>query len=522
MFQKLKNWLSAASPEPASPQPSDSSAHRAERLTRLVEALQTNDANRRLLAAQELGELGEAAAEAIPHLALAAAAAKPEVRKAALEALPKIDPAWAAHPGVGDWAAGELVKKLDSSSPETARAAADVLAKIGKPAVPALVNSLENASAETHPDWQVKVLRKIGADAAAAAPALQRLFGRSENFLVKEAVLLAFSKMNLPLEPLQTTLLQGMEDSHSVVRLAAADVLAASGEAAAAAFAVPALVRTLADSQENIRLRARQTLVAIGSPAAPSLVKILENRESVRARHREREDKVLSQFLGNLQAAEWYRWRADFENSLGHYFDQAFEETARSQAAHEAALLALQKMELDEAFWNESLPVLLDLLSDKTQRLRELAVQLLGKAKGRLEDTSAALAELLDRPYDGALSGFAWRALLEVNGGELPDLAMEKLPVFLKVQEDETLRSEVLKLLAGKGRSAVPFLLQTLGVGGDWNLRALVCLTLGDMAGEAAEAAPELRRLAAADPHGRVQAAAKAAAERVENGVKSW
>ncbi len=380
MIQKLKNWLSISDSEPENSFPHSSALPplREDPLTRLIEALKTNDANRRVLAAQALGELGGDAFVAIPQLVLAAAAAKKDVRAAAREALPKIDPAWTAHPGIPEFAAPDLVKKLDSSVPESAKAAADLIARIGNPCVPALVEALKNATPETHVEPLVKSLGKIGAAASEAEPVLQALFQRSENPLVREAILLAFSKMNLSLETLQPTLLAALHDEQSeAVRRAALEVVASAGsqemQSAAPVF-IEKLASKLADKDENLRERAHQILTGIGNPAVLPLLKMLENRHSARTAAAGKANQDMSDFYQRLQT-DRYRWAEDLKSSFDWHRHAALEKLVRCEQAHLSALEVLLKIGLDESCRAEATPVFQDLSADGNPVLRGLAAQ---------------------------------------------------------------------------------------------------------------------------------------------------
>jgi hypothetical protein len=168
----------------------------------LIKALQLDEANARIDAAETLGETGPVAAAALTSLrTLAEHDADPLVRVAAAKAVGALDPKndkavprlvealkdkerkvrKRAAESLGDLgpaagpAVAPLIRAAKDSDPTVRWAALDALGQIGpaaEPAVPALVAALDDAATRAA---AIDALGQIGATARAAAPALEKI-----------------------------------------------------------------------------------------------------------------------------------------------------------------------------------------------------------------------------------------------------------------------------------------------------------------------------------------------------------
>ncbi len=190
----------------------------------LVKALRRAGADERIEAAEDLGRLGPAAADALPELvALAEKAADPRLRLEAAKAVAGIAPKSAAGLPVLTTALGDragkvrkraaeclgdlgpgarpaveaLVKTAADPDPGVSWAALDALGQIGpdaEPAVPALIEALKDARVRAA---AVDALGQIGRKARAAGPALEKLL-RGDDVAVRWAVASALVRVGGP------------------------------------------------------------------------------------------------------------------------------------------------------------------------------------------------------------------------------------------------------------------------------------------------------------------------------------
>jgi HEAT repeat protein len=220
----------------------------------LVEALHSDDVHVRLGAAEALGEMGAEAKAAVGALA---------------ETLCSL-------PATGDsdmddsWAAG---------------AAADALAKIGRPAVPALAEALHHGSEEVRMR-AVDALREIGTEAASAAPDLNKLLAAEESYRVRWRALEVYAVAELDKKEVIALLSPLLRDREPKMRSHAAVLLGNLGPQAAAAVAT--LIDGLDDNRSTRSSRldpnyginrpvccdVAEALGKIGDAARPALPKL--------------------------------------------------------------------------------------------------------------------------------------------------------------------------------------------------------------------------------------------------------
>jgi HEAT repeat protein len=148
----------------------------------------------------------------------------------------------------------------------------NALLKIGAPAVPELINALEDGN-ELVRMYVADALGGIGTPAAPAVPALIEAmrYPGVNSMELRGSVIKALSKIGSPAVPL---LRKALKDKYLLVQIGAADALGEIG--AIAAPAVPALIKALEDKYVDVRISVIRALGKIGAPAAPAVPALLE------------------------------------------------------------------------------------------------------------------------------------------------------------------------------------------------------------------------------------------------------
>src|SRR5690606_34275257 len=242
----------------------------------LAEALGSSDVVTRLLAAEALGRIGPAAAEAAPALAAALADPRPEVHWAAFDALVAVGAA--AVPALAD-----LVQ--DTSQRDDARHLGLLaLGEMGAAAVqaaPVLICLLGEEA------WWRPALQALGSMGAAAGPFLMEamtdpdpFIAWTSAFLLREAGEAAVSAGG---ERSAGYLFSALAHDDADIRQVAVwglGVAAAAGAASAEA-AVPALIGALGDEARAVRLEAQMALRRQGPAVVPLLAEAFRNPASV-------------------------------------------------------------------------------------------------------------------------------------------------------------------------------------------------------------------------------------------------
>ena len=232
-WRHVWNWMAGAS--------NGQSTHPVNgNLTKHITMLDDEDASVRSRAADELGMLGESAAEAIPHLIQGLCDNYEPVRLNAAYALGAI----------GAPAVSQLIETLGTEDDVMRRMAAYALAAVGEPAVPALSEALQ------HTDDAVRIeatyaLAQIGAPAVTATPALMER-AKDESVEVRRYLAEAFGSIGpdaASAVPVLCDILTSDDDGQA--RFEAALALAQIGPAAS--DAVPVLARSFSDENRYVR-----------------------------------------------------------------------------------------------------------------------------------------------------------------------------------------------------------------------------------------------------------------------------
>ena len=226
-------------------------------LAKHIAALNDDDASLRSHAADELGMLGESAAEAIPVLIQALQDSYEPVRLNAAYALGTI----------GAPAVPQLIETLGDENGPTRQMAAYALAAVGAPAVPALSEALQH----TEDAVRIEASYALAQIGDAAEPAIPALMERTKDECVEVRRYLAEALGGLgataaPAAPLLTDMVADDDDKQA--RFEAALALAQIGPAAS--DAVPVLAKALWDEDRYVRDNAIHALKRIDTPEAES------------------------------------------------------------------------------------------------------------------------------------------------------------------------------------------------------------------------------------------------------------
>ncbi len=251
-WRHIWHWMTGAS-DGNSTQPTNGN------LSQSIETLADADASVRSYAADELGTLGESAAEAIPALIRALRDAYEPVRLNAAYALGAI----------GESAVPQLIETLADENGPTRRMAAYALAAVGAPAVPALSEALQHTEDVVRTE-AAYAFAQIG---SAAESAISVLMERTKDSAVEVRRYLpeAFGGLGAIAAPVVPALCDMLaRDADGQARFEAAVALAQIGPAAY--DAIPVLANALNDENRYVRDNAILALKRIGTPEAESVL----------------------------------------------------------------------------------------------------------------------------------------------------------------------------------------------------------------------------------------------------------
>jgi HEAT repeat protein len=251
-------------------------------LPAVVKRLADADDNGRKAAADLLGQIGPAAAPAVPLLIVCQADGSAPVRAAAANTLEKIDKLW-IESAAARKAVPELVKLLARGSAPSRAAAADVLAKMGRDAasaVPDLVRLLADSDA-----WvRQSALRALGKVGPRAVPELAKVVAGGDESSRKAAAEL-LGQIGPGASAGLGELVQRLADDSPAVREASAEALAKIdprwARSAEAREAVPGLIGMLRSTDRTTRQIGAEALGRIGPAAADAIPELTRRRFDV-------------------------------------------------------------------------------------------------------------------------------------------------------------------------------------------------------------------------------------------------
>lgn len=352
----------------------------------LADAMSHKSAAVRKAAALVLGEIGPDAAPALTALVRAAIDRDEGVRQAASQALARVDPAWAITPATRR-ALPAVVEGLRSDLPWVSRAAAALLLRVGRPAVPALVELLADWEREAHRLAAIHLLEQLGPSAADAAPAFADLLAGSDpQFRLAAAEALA--KMGSGARDAMPALIRALSDWSPPVRRGAARALGGLG--ATAAYAIPTLIGLLADYDDGARAAASAALAGIGEPAMPLLAQALAEGELRRLGERAPFRQEVDRLWRRLEAEGGHPVPDRSWRDLTWVVREGLRE--QTDVVHQGAALALGRL---GPLAEPAVPVLAQALSDEGHLARVAAAKALGEigpaARPALPPLAAAL-----------------------------------------------------------------------------------------------------------------------------------
>ena len=467
----------------------------------LAEMLTHETAHVRHAAALPLGDMGPGAAPALTALVRAAIDRDESVRQAASQALARVDPAWAISPATR-LAIPALIDGLRNELPRVSRAATALLLRVGRPAVPALVELLAGWEKEAHRTVALRILEQFGPSAAEAAPALADLLGDSA-MEVRLAAAEVLAKVGAGARPAVPALIRTLSDWSPAVRRSAARALAGVGPAAA--HAVPTLLGLLADYDDGVRDACAAALGGIGEPAVPLVAQVLGERDLARfgrrAGFREEVDRLWRRL--DVEGA------CPVPDSAWRDLTWAAREGLREQveAVHQAAATALGRAGPAAV---PAVPALVQALSGASDPVGQAAARALGEIGPAARTALPHLAAVLVNGTPGVQKAAA-EALARIDAdwgaADLLTALVARLP------EDGPRAAEAADALVMIGANSAPALVRALA-STDQAASEAAARTLGRIGPAARWAVPSLTA-ALRDPRGAVREAAAQALARV-------
>jgi len=455
-----------------------------------------------------LGDIGLDAAQALTALVRAAVDRDDGVRRTASTALARVDPAWAIAPGTR-LALPAVIEALRSNLPRVSRAAHTLLLRIGRPAVPALLDLLAEWEEQAHRLTAMGLLGQMGSSAGEAAPALAELLGSGDPQL-RQAAAETLARLEAAAAPAVPALIRVLADWSPPVRQAAAEALSAVGPAAA--HAVPSLLGMLADWDDKARAAAVAALGGIGAPAVPLLVLVFQERELFRLRDRpsfrEEVDRLWRQLdtvRGN--AVPDRAWR-----QLTWAARAGLRE--RTEVVHVAAATALGRAGPAAV---AAVPILVPALADERPAVRLAVARALGAIGPSARTALPPLAAVVvngTEPLRTAAAEALSKIDADWDGGS--EAATVVPALVARLTENSPRGAEAADALALIGEAAAPLLVGAL-VSEDRAVSEAAAHTLGRIGPAARYAVPALTA-ALRDPRDEVREAAARALAKVVPG----
>jgi HEAT repeat protein len=343
---------------------------------------------------------------------------------------------------IGEPAVPALIELLDSQSPELRASAADTIACIGPPAraaVRSLIRAIEQPAAigETAQRHSLRALGRIGPDAAAAAPALRRWLADIEG--LDYEVVEALDKIGDP--PIQKLTDALLHRDFEALR-----ILTSIGPRARAA--VPALRKALAVGERPVRFECAEALAFIDPTTAEAIPVLIEALDHV---HDEDVDVC------------------GVPMALAHLGTRAIAaipklaELVRKGCEDPLVAEALAQIDSDG---KESVPALICALDYENQDVVAIAADCLGLLGTRAKSAVPALARVVAREFseNDASDRFPQRSAVVALRRIGPD-SKASVPVLIRVLTGErstpSLRAaaaDTLGALGADAKSAVPAL----------------------------------------------------------------
>ncbi len=501
-----------------------------------------NSWNQRGNAAKILGEIGPAAATAIPHLITAfekhnyaaVTMALREMGPAAIEAVPTLLTALAKNEHVSrvtsalatikplpEQAIPNLVKVLEDSDGSNVRNAIKALGNIELAAIQAILpfiakalndkyknkdyyitEDVRNAAAEVVNKMDEKILENISpAIAQETVPILAEVLLKVYNWnndiysVAATKILKKIGKIAIPL------LLKILADEDKYIRMSAAEALGKIGPSAEPA--IPELLETaLVDSESSVRVFAAKALEKIGyatNQVVSHLVTALEsNDNSLQTRENAAEalgniGQIAVPAMPHLVIAlkeNKPSFLKNFNFSMGSLFSRSSPTALKDShwwKVREAAAEAIGKIGPTAA---QAIPSLIVALEDSKLDVRSASAEALGKIGPTAVQAVPSLIVALENDYSDVQ-----RKAVEALGKIGPDAA-QAVPSLMTAlgDSDRFVRHEVAKALGKIGPAAAPAVPSLVTTLEDTYkpARLATVITLGKIGPDAALAVPHL------------------------------
>ena len=173
--------------------------------------------------------------------------------------------------------ANSYIQQLKTANEQQRSQTIESLASLGKTAVPALIDALQNQAPAVRNGAAI-ALGKIGKDATAAVPALKKTLD-DKDFQVRSSAMQALGFIDR--QAVVPFLVEELSSEKAWERYSATHALRTFGKEAVAA--VPALIKTIKEDKDNwVRTSATTALGSIGKDARtaiPTLIQSLQDRD---------------------------------------------------------------------------------------------------------------------------------------------------------------------------------------------------------------------------------------------------
>ncbi|MCB9640330.1 MAG: HEAT repeat domain-containing protein [Myxococcales bacterium] len=225
----------------------------------LIRQLRASESEKRIEAAQKLGELGPSAKQAIPTLRSSLEDPSVEVRKASLRALMMM-----GERGVPSWLRG-----LDDKSSDVRKMIEDKLDEGGDEMVTSVSKVLQSPIEEER-RLAVRALGHMSKRSPKAIPVLGRAVLDSEVDVRQEAAE-TLGKIGSKSSPAVPQLVKGLQQNRDWWKVRKAIIEALGSIGSGAAEAIPSLVEMMQDKDDDVRKAALSAIRNIGPSAVQAL-----------------------------------------------------------------------------------------------------------------------------------------------------------------------------------------------------------------------------------------------------------
>jgi len=451
---------------------------------RLIERLQSKNAEVRRQAAYVLGRLGPSAQEAVAPL-VAVVLEEPDPQ-------PGEDPFLAALIQIGTPAVPALLaslEKVDVAALGKEHWIITTLKEMGEPALPALMASLDSPTISVRVG-ATQAIRQMGLLARRAEGPLMDHLDDPEA-PVRAGAILGLISIGAPLANLAPRFEEALKDDAPEVRRAAAVAFAEIGNKGE--DHAPALVAVLDDEDLKVQEEALRALGAIGPDAKSAVPKLVAKLDHSDVAIRVEATRALGRIGPDAAAAvpALIRECAEGEEALRL---SALESLGRIGPAAASALPQVQSQ-----------------LTHETPAIRAAAVTALGLIQADASESLPHLVRGLEDP-DADVRHAAAEAVGRLGQAGRP--ATRPLVALLKNKEDWSVALDALRQVEA---DSVPDLIQALD-NSEPSVRLYACEALGKLGPRAKDALPQLRNLEK-DDYDFIRRQARDAVRRIGEGT---